>query len=201
MTGESRLRIGSLLWISAVQFFVVQAVVAAGWPTPFDLAERNISELGNTVRSPWAALMNASFVTIGVTMAAGGVLTQAAFTTGLRRTIAVLMFTLAGVGVIVVGLYPENEASAPHVAGAGLNFVAGNIALILFGLALPVRRRLMRAFSLTAGLVGLAGTALFAAGVDLGIGSGLMERVAVYPMPIWQSAAGYTFIRLPVTTR
>ena len=201
MTGDSRLRIGSILWVSAVQFFAAQVVVTAAWPTPFDLTQRNISELGNTISSPWHVLMNASFLTIGITMAAGGLLTTTAFVRGFRRSAAVGLFGLAGAGVILVGLYPENEASAPHLAGAGLNFIAGNTALLLFGLALPGRRHLLRAFSLAAGLSGLAGTLLFAAGLDFGLGRGFMERVAVYPMPIWQMAAGYTFIRAPLTTR
>lgn len=53
----------------------------------------------------------------------------------------------------------------------------------------------MRPLSLTLGLVGLGGTALFLAQVDLGIGVGGMERVAVFPLFIWTSAVAVRLAR------
>ena len=143
---HSPLRIGALAWILAVQFFVAQFVVARTWTAPFSLRTRAISDLGNTACgpshrarsggacSPWHAVMNASFVIVGATMAAGALLTRRAFRPGAPGTIAAALFVAAGAGVILVGLYPENENAANHLVGAGVNFVAGNAALILFGL-------------------------------------------------------------------
>jgi hypothetical membrane protein len=103
-----------------------------------------------------------------------------------------VLFTLAGLGVILVGIYPENENIARHAIGAGFNFVAGNLSLILFGVALrPVaRRRWLSRFSIAAGAIGLLATGLFVAEEYLGLGPGGMERLAAYPIPIWQIVAG-----------
>jgi hypothetical protein len=57
--------------------------------------------------------------------------------------------------------------------------------------------RSMRGASLALGLTGLAGTALFLAGIDLGVGVGGMERVAVFPLLVWTLAVA---VRLNVGT-
>ena len=197
-------RLGALLWILAVQFFIAQVVAASAWKAPFNLSVRNISDLGNTacaadpsgICSPWHAVMNASFVLIGVTMAAGAFAARAAFLPGWRRGAAIGLFTIAGVGVILVGFYPENEDSTRHVLGAAVNFLTGNLALMLFGLALPEPgRRGLTWFSVVVGAIGLAASVLFGRGVDFGIGRGAMERVAAYPMAIWQITAGIVLMR------
>ena len=130
------IRAGAVLWLLAIQFFVAQIVVASQWATPFSLKTRYISDLGNTacgrypnassvvVCSPGHAVMNASFVLVGITMAAGAVLARRAFTSGARRALAVTLFVAAGVGVMMVGIYPENENITLHSIGAGVNFLA-----------------------------------------------------------------------------
>lgn len=200
----SRVRLGAFAWLLAVQFFVVQVVVASAWSTPFSLATRYISDLGNTacgpypnassavVCSPWHAAMNASFIVVGLTMAAGAVLTRGAFRKGWRRGLAVALFVAAGVGVVMVGVYPENEQNAKHAIGAGINFIGGNTALMLFGLAFPASppRRWFTALSIAFGVVGLVSTVLFVAGYDLGLGPGGIERCAAYTTSSWQIVAG-----------
>lgn len=202
-------RSGAIAWILAAQFFVTQVVVATAWPRPFSLKDDYISDLGNTfcgpypsgsghlVCSPWNMAMNVSFIFLGLTMIVGAVRTRGAFPRGWVRELAVCLFTLAGIGVMVVGFYPENTNNARHVLGAGFNFVAGNIAMIVFGLALaqrPVHRGLMQ-FSVAAGVLGLTATVLFTFGNYLGIGLGGMERVAAYPMTVWQIVAGAVLLR------
>jgi hypothetical membrane protein len=132
--------------------------------------------------------MNTSFIVIGITMAAGAVLARNAFTPGWRRHVAVALFVAAGVGVILVGIYPENENESLHTWGAAVNFLTGNTALILFGLSTP--RSVFRWFSVAAGVAGLAATVLFANGLHLGLGPGGIERVAAYTTAGWQIAAG-----------
>jgi hypothetical membrane protein len=141
--------------------------------------------------------MNASFVIVGVTMAAGALLTRRGFEPGWRSGLAVLLFVAAGAGVILVGLYPENENAASHLIGAGVNFVAGNAALILFGLAIPpsLRRPWLPPFSMLAGVAGLIATILIASHRDLGLGPGTIERVAAYTTASWQVVAGFVVWR------
>ena len=198
-------RTGAIAWLLAIQFFVTQVVVATAWPRPFSLRFDYISDLGNTVCgmypagsthlvcSPWHLAMNLSFMVLGVTMVIGAWLTREAFPPGWVRTLARVLFALAGLGVLVVGIYPENTDNARHVLGAGFNFVAGNIAMIVFGLALaqrPAEPRALMIFSLVSGTLGFVATLLFVSGQYLGIGLGGMERVAAYPMTVWQIVAG-----------
>src|SRR5512138_2330882 len=87
MTDRSRL--GAMLWIAALQFFVVQAIVQSAWTTPFSLAHNMISDLARetcgplarapgieTACSPWHALMNASIALNGVLVPLGAWLTR-----------------------------------------------------------------------------------------------------------------------------
>ena len=103
------------------------------------------------------------------------------------------------VGVLMVGVYPENENSTNHATGAGINFIAGNTALILFGLAVPSppSRPGFIAFSVTAGILGLVSTVLFVSRHDLGLGPGGIERLAAYTTTTWQIVAGLTVLRRP----
>jgi hypothetical membrane protein len=204
-------RFGALAWLLAAQFFLAQVVVASAWAIPFNLKTRFISDLGNTacgpypnpssviVCSPWHAGMNASFIVVGITMAAGAILARSAFKTGWRRSVAIALFIAAGVGVLMVGVYPENENITIHSIGAGINFIGGNAALVLFGLAEPSTssRRQFTWASVTAGILGLIATVLFVARHDLGLGPGGIERLAAYTTTTWQIMAGLTLLRQP----
>jgi hypothetical protein len=47
---------------------------------------------------------------------------------------------LAGVGAMLVGVFPEDTIYWAHIAGADLAFLLGNVALIVLGLTLRVSR-------------------------------------------------------------
>lgn len=188
------MRTGKWAWISAVQFFATQVVVATAFTRPYSLARDYISDLGNTVCgaticSPWHAAMNVSFVAIGLTMAAGAILTRRAFA-GWAGALAMVLFVTAGIGVMMVGLYPENEQNDLHVLGAGVNFATGNLALILFGIAAKGFSRSFTVFSVVLGVVGLIAAGVLAAEQWGALGVGTVERLAAYPQPIWQIVAG-----------
>jgi hypothetical membrane protein len=143
--------------------------------------------------------MNASFVVVGITMAAGAILTRRVFRAGWHRTVAVALFVAAGAGVVLVGVYPENESRTAHEVGAGINFIGGNLAMVLFGIAAPPTppRRAFGWCSVATGLVGLAATVLLVSRHDLGLGPGGIERVAAYTTSLWQVGAGMILLRQP----
>jgi hypothetical membrane protein len=202
-----RVAVGALLWASSIQFFLAQVVVALGWETPYRVATRYISDLGNTacaaypvgssihVCSPWHAGMNASFLLLGLTMAAGAVLIARAFRAGRALEAGLLLISVAGLGVFLVGLFPENENIEAHTVGAGLNFICGNLGMIVLGVVGSGSRRFDRV-SQAMGILGLAGTVLFVKEIYLGLGQGGMERVAAYPLTIWLTGAGVYFWRI-----
>jgi hypothetical membrane protein len=72
--------LGPLIWFATLEYFVVQYVVAANWPTPYSPLRNPISDLGNTscgvyagrhVCSAQHGLMNVAFVALGLLMAVG----------------------------------------------------------------------------------------------------------------------------------
>ena len=72
--------LGPVIWFLAIEFYVVQVVVATAWTRPYDWLRDPISDLGNTackeyhhrwVCSPWHGAMNLSFIALGGLMIAG----------------------------------------------------------------------------------------------------------------------------------
>ena len=199
----------AIIWITAVQFFIAQAVVQLGWTTPFSLRENFISDLGNTtcgpypldsamyVCSPWHAWMNASFILFGVQIIVGTFLFFRSAPFSLARTLGWVLVFLAGPGVILVGIYPENGSIELHRLGAALNFVCGNLGMAALGIATrsiePWNRTWL--FTTIAGVVGAVATVLFVEEVFLGLGIGGMERLAAYPLPVWMIFVGVYWLR------
>src|SRR6266496_1282580 len=119
------IRRGAIVWMLAIQFFIAQIIAQSAWTTPFSLTTNFISDLGNTscgpypvgsskyVCSPWHAGMNLSFIVLGVIILLGAALIYQAFPPGRTRTIGLGLLALAGLGPILVGLFPENVNITP----------------------------------------------------------------------------------------
>jgi hypothetical membrane protein len=211
VTRPSRFRIGAIAWFASFQFFVAQIVVQSAWTTPFHLSTHFISDLGNTacgkdqavsgsyVCSPWHAWMNASFLLIGITIAAGAWLIGG-FPSRRVAALGRILIALAGVGFVLVGLFPENVAIEPHRLGAALNFVGGNLGLAVLGVALlgTTNRNPWAPFSIVLGVVGLVATAMFVTGRTLGLGIGGIERFAAYPLPAATTLLGLKWMVKPL---
>lgn len=185
-------RFGPYLYLSSLQYFVVQLVVALRWSPAYSLQRDTISDLGNTVCgrfngrfvcSPLHALMNVSFIVLGVTMIAGSVLLRHALPPT-RARLGFLFMAIAGVGVVVVGVFPENTVSAIHGWGATLPFTIGNVGVIVLGLSLALPRAL-RLLTLTLGVIALAALVFYASSHYLGLGEGGIERLVAYPQTVW----------------
>lgn len=203
-SGGARPRLGAVVWICAVQFFVVQAVVQSAWTTPFSLSENFISDLGNTscgpypagaatyVCSPWHAAMNTSFFVQGWIILLGGAMLYRTFPSGRLRSMGFALLATAGPGLMLVGLFAENENLPPHKLGAGLQFVLGNLGIALLGvlLARAGRSPWLGAFSVLCGVVGVLATWLLVTDRFLGLGVGGIERFAAYPLPLWLVVMG-----------
>ena len=91
-------RLGPILYVSSIQFFAVQILVAMRWNPPYSLARDTISDLGNTacgtfnarfVCSPLHGLMNASFIVLGVAMTAGSILISRQFAKSRAATVRI----------------------------------------------------------------------------------------------------------------
>jgi hypothetical membrane protein len=185
--------LGPWLWFSSLQYFVVQVIVADAWPLSYLLHANTISDLGNThcgqyggrfVCSPLHSVMNASFIILGTTMVAGALLLAQRLRGSFSSRLGLVGMALAGIGTIMVGLFPENTIAALHASGAALPFVIGNCAVILFGFSLQLPRS-FRLYTIFLGVLGLIACSLFVGQHYLGIGPGGMERLTAYPQTIW----------------
>jgi len=192
-----RLLLGGVVYLFAVEYFVAEQVAAAAWSNPaYSWAANYISDLGvtscsPTVCSPRHAVMNTGLVTVGVVVSLGSWLLRDVLYVGrLGRSALVLMF-LNGVGNVLVGSFPGSVATDAdgsnlmHTIGAVLAIVGGNAGILVCGVALRRRNPLLATYSITSGVIGLVALALFANGIDLGLGIGGMERVAANPINIW----------------
>jgi hypothetical membrane protein len=184
---------GPSLWILSIQYFIVQVVAAMTWKTHYSLLSNTISDLGNTacglygsrqVCSPLHGLMNASFILLGVTMYFGAILIYQKFRKNPSVALGFNFMALAGVGTIIVGLFPENTVSGLHTLGATLPFFIGNVGMVILGLSLAIPKPL-RYYTLFSGAISLIALALLLTNHYLGLGIGGMERITAYPQTIW----------------
>jgi hypothetical membrane protein len=194
-------RWGGALWIGCLQFFVAEAVAAAGFAGSYSYRRNYISDLGalscGVGCSPLHGLMNASFVLQGVLIFAGALVVWPLFPRGALSRLALGLVAASGLGVAIVGLAPEDAAPGWHYFGAAENLLLCNAGAALLGVAL-LREGASRAVglvSLTFGLIGLAGLGGLALGHDFGLGLGGVERVADYPFPLWIAGMGAWLIR------
>ncbi len=187
-----------LLYVSSIQYFIIQLIVGIQFSPRYSLANNTISDLGNTVCgtygsravcSPLHPLMNVSFVVVGLTILLGSFFAYKALTKSRATLIGFCMFGVGGLGTILVGLFPENTVAILHVLGAFLPFVIGNAGLIVLGLSLPLPK-VLKYYTLLTGIFALSALVLFATHIYLGVGLGGMERVVAYPQTIWMIALG-----------
>jgi hypothetical membrane protein len=198
-------RLGPVLYVAGMQYFAVQLLVALRWPRPYSISRNTISDLGNTacgtwngryVCSPLHNLMNGSFIVLGITMLLGSVLISRRHGKGRMATAGFTAMGLSGLGVVMVGIFPENSIPALHGLGSALPFTLGNAALIAMAisLAMPLLLRLCVSLSGVAALVALAA---YASSHYLGLGEGGTERVVAYPQTICLAVIGCYLIAVP----
>jgi hypothetical membrane protein len=196
--------VGGGAWILTTVYFGGQGIAQAAWRTAYSLIDYRVSDLGSTtcgttvantyICSPLHAVMNSTFVLTGVLILVGLFLTWSVWPRRRLTTWGLVLLGVAGAGTILIGLSPENVDVFVHLVGA-LNIPAGNVAMILLGLAIWRDRRGMAWFSLLAGVGGLLGMLAGPFLVILtGHGGGLAERIALYPLIIWLIVFGLAVV-------
>ncbi len=185
--------IGPIFWMVSIQYYITQVIVAMAWSLHYSLRFNTISDLGNTacgsyagrlVCSPQHALMNASFITLGITMIIGSLLIFQEFKTTATSATGFSFMAIAGLGTLIVGLVPENSVSSLHVLGATLPFLIGNLGLVVLGFALDIPKSL-RYYTLFSGIISLIALVFFTNHAYLGLGTGGLERIVAYPQTMW----------------
>ena len=189
----NRLRWGALAWLATLQFFVVETIAQLRLDARYSRVDDVISDLGTAV-SPAALLMNSSFVVQGGLILAGVLLLAPSMRRGSGRAAAVLL-GLAGLGVLLVGLFPSDGNAALHATGAVLHLLGGGLGLIALAYVLRPRSEALGTALALLGLVGTAATVFFVTGITGVLGSGGTERVAAYVIPVGLAVAGLALLR------
>lgn len=194
-----RLVLGALCWVLSCGFFVVEAIVRSAWTTPYSAVENYISDLGATtcdtitikayeayVCSPLHPLMNGAYITVGALAILGAILIRPALPRRKLATVGLVLVSIAGIGAIVAGWFPEDVNIDVHLLGALLAVPGSNIGMGLLAAALWRGNRGLAVFTALAVCVGLTGLVLVGA-AGAGIGIGLAERLAGYPFEIFKT--------------
>ncbi|HEV7870706.1 MAG TPA: DUF998 domain-containing protein [Modestobacter sp.] len=184
---DSRYRWGGLAWVLTLQFFLAEAIAAAQYGG-YSYSANVISDLG-TADSSARLLMNASFVLQGLLIATGALLLGPALS-GTGGRLARALLVIAGLGVLLVGLFPSDGNATVHEIAAGAHFLGGGLGLIALAYGLRPRSEALGTALALLGLSGVIGTIFFGSVVFLGLGEGGMERVAGYVVPIGLAVAG-----------
>lgn len=187
--------LGAGCWALSVAFFVDQAIAQAATTGPYSLATNYISDLGRTVCGPTAAgsyvgvcsplhgLMNGTFIVVGLLHTVGAIATRRAWPRRPPAIAGLALLAIAGTGLTVAGLAPENVDLGLHALGALYGIVCLNVAMVLLGVVLVGAARGLGVLVLTAGSAGLAGFALFISPAS-GVPAGIAERIALYPADV-----------------
>lgn len=149
-----------------------------------------ISDLGSA-HSPRHWIMNGSLIAQGVLISVGAILMRRLFPAKASYRVALMLFVISGLGVLVVGLVPEDSNAQVHQVAALAHLGAGNLAMVLMGVAMlagAARFRFRGVVSLLAGLLGLTALALLALGEK---DVGTFERLAAYPLTLWLTWMGW----------
>jgi len=185
--------IGPAIWILSIQYFIIQIIAALTFRTTYSLRFNTISDLGNSicgnysgryVCSPKHNLMNASLILLGITMASGSLLIYQEFKRDRATLIGFSFMAVAGLGTMMVGLFPENTISLLHTFGASLPFFLGNVGLVILSVSLTIPK-LLRYYTFLTGFIALIALVFFYTGHYLSLGIGGMERLVAYPQTFW----------------
>jgi hypothetical membrane protein len=190
---DKRLRWGGLAWLLTLQFFVAETVAELRFDGAYSRADDVISDLGASY-SPAAGLMNASFVLQGVLIAGGALLLRPALPGAVGRLAAALL-TVAGVGVLVVGVVPLDANGTVHAGGAVAYLAGSSLGLLALAHALRPRSELLGSVLAVLGVLSTAMTVFFLAGITRFLGEGGTERAAAYALPVALAVAGVALWR------
>ncbi len=191
---------GLIALLNSLQFIVVMIAVQIEFPG-YSASADTIGALGASP-SPWATVFNASVILLGVLVWIGTPLLASAFARKGSRTVGLGFLLLAGLGAILVGVFPTGSPElGGHIHGyvTGLAFVSAAFTLLVLPVAMlrDTRWAGLRSFTFLLGIITGIAIILHQSHSYLGLGQGGMERIVVFPILLWSIAIGIHLLRLP----
>lgn len=195
---------GAICWVLGLVYFAGQIIAQAAWKTPYSLITNRVSDLGVTtcgqltlvgaplgyICSPLHWVYNVSCVLFGLLALTGAILTWPVWPRRPLTTWGLVFLCLLGAGRVVAGLNPENVRIVLHALGALIAIPSGTLGMLLLGISIWPRWRVLGAVSIVLGAVGLVAFVLLES-VHYGpLGAGGNERLAVEPVVAWMAGVG-----------
>jgi len=178
MSNTLRKAAGSLILVGAAQF-IVGMFVAEALYNGYSVADNYISDLGV---GPSALIFNSSVFMFGLTVVVASYYLWRIF----EEKLVVILFFLAGIGVMGVGVFPES-VELIHPIVSLISFLFGGLSAIA---AYELEKFPLNYISVILGLIALIAFVLFATDNFLGLGKGGMERMIAYPIVLWTIGFG-----------
>jgi hypothetical membrane protein len=183
-------RLAGLLLILGCFQWVVSIIVAEARYIDYSISNNHLSDLG--VHQGSAFIFAGSYVLLGLLITAAAYIIRKEF----GNRFFTLLLILDGVGVIGVGLFNENYLLI-HSIFALVHFALGAVVPIA---AYRFLKSPFNYLSIMLGAFSLLAIPLFLAGLGLGIGTGGMELMIIYPPIMWLIAfGGYLIGESPFT--
>jgi hypothetical membrane protein len=133
--------------------------------------------------------MNASFVVQGALLVTGALLLRPLLQRSVGQVAPVLLCA-AGIGALLVAVFPSDGNAGMHGTGAVLYLTGGGLGLIALAYALRPRSEMLGTALALLGLIGTAATVFFLTGVTRYLGEGGTERAAAYVLPLGLALTG-----------
>jgi hypothetical membrane protein len=202
-----RLILGSIAWILCGQYFLVEVYVSRAWTaSAYNFRYNTISDLGATVCpyvfpgtalvvcSPLHMLMNDMFIINGLLIIFGSLLLRPLFPIGKKTTSALVALSIGALGLIGVGLFPENVNVPIHLSSAGWFFAITNISLLALAVDMYKRKPLLALYTFVSGAVAIIALVILVVGPPHSWGNGFVERIVGDPFTIWLVVVGFTIL-------
>jgi len=127
---------------------------------------------------------------LGLTMAIGSLLIYQEFRKNRGSRIGFIMMGLAGIGTVLVGLFPENVNIFGHGVGAFFALLVGNLSMMVLAFAIKQAHTSFRFYTFLSGFLSTLAFVLYLLHINFGLGQGGMERVVSYPQTFWLALFG-----------
>ena len=195
--------LGPLFWASGIQYFIVE-LAAARSADSYSFIHDSISNLGVTrcisagdrlFCSPLHSRMDVSIVILGSSIIIGSLLFYWRHGVSMASKIAFLMMAVAGAGVVVVGMYPENDIFTVHLMASMVAFFTGAISIIIMALSVKMPRAL-RFVAIILAIISLAAQIMFFTNAFGWRYHGIVERATTDTQILWLVIFGtYSTVR------
>ncbi|MBU1307817.1 MAG: DUF998 domain-containing protein [Alphaproteobacteria bacterium] len=200
---NNQIRLGAICWLLTIEFFIAQAIAQTAFPG-YSLTEMDISLLGLTgcttdaqaACSPLHLVFNAGMVLNGALVVLGVWFTRELWPASRLKLAALWLLAVGGGdGSMLVGLFPLDVYLPFHIVGATLALFAAGFGMLAMSAVVWERYRAFALYTLATGAITIAAFVLYVLEIYLGLGRGVMERIAAWPHTVWYIVTSTMILR------